>query len=359
MEKSAVYGTRPLSAMPSSYAIFKSSAVSNDKDGSIVAISPMKNALANELKSNTVISPWVKVIAGMAGGVAEACLLQPLDVTKTRLQLDKVGKYKGMVHCGKTIHAEEGFSALYKGLTPFVTHLTLKYALRFGSFAWFKKMLGSEDPNKNQNQVNFTAGLAAGVLESILIVTPFEVIKTRLQKEVGKGRFSGPISCVGHIVKNEGPTALWKGNVPTMIRQGSNQAFNFMAFAWLNKYIWKKEDGDGKKLEAWKTFVNGLLAAIPGPLLNTPVDVLKTRLMAQETIKGQQLKYTGFFQAFGVIAKEEGASALWKGIIPRLARLAPGQAITWTVVMRVTHYFEEKAIAEAAAFKEPALAVKA
>jgi hypothetical protein len=29
------------------------------------------------------------------GGTIEACCLQPIDVIKTRLQLDKVGKYKG------------------------------------------------------------------------------------------------------------------------------------------------------------------------------------------------------------------------------------------------------------------------
>lgn len=84
------------------------------------------------------VSPHVKVMAGMMGGFAEAAALQPLDVTKTRLQLDNTGKYRGMVNCARTIVAEEGARALYKGLTPFITHLTLKYALRFGSFAWFQ-----------------------------------------------------------------------------------------------------------------------------------------------------------------------------------------------------------------------------
>jgi hypothetical protein len=32
---------------------------------------------------------------GSMGGTIEACCLQPIDVIKTRLQLDKVGKYKG------------------------------------------------------------------------------------------------------------------------------------------------------------------------------------------------------------------------------------------------------------------------
>lgn len=307
---------------------------------SVIATSALKDSMATELGKKPV-PPYVKMLAGMAGGVAEACILQPLDVTKTRLQLDSTGKYKGMVHCGKTIYKEEGYLALYKGLTPFVTHLTLKYALRFGSFAWFKKQLNGGSSQNASSRINFCAGLLTGCLESILIVTPFEVVKTRLQKEIGVSKYKGPIDCAKKIIANEGIFAIWKGNVPTMVRQGSNQAFNFMAFAWLNKNIWKKEDGDGKKLEVWKTLVNGLVAGSLGPCLNCPMDVLKTRLMAQETIKGQTPKYTGFFQAFGLIAKEEGAAALWKGLIPRLTRLAPGQAITWTVVMQVTAIFEE------------------
>ena len=91
--------------------------------------------------------------------------------------MDKNGKYKGMVHCGKTIYTEEGAASLYKGLTPFVTHLTLKYALRFGAFAWFKEKIAHLNGTTGtlSNGTNFTAGLLTGCLESVLIVTPFEV----------------------------------------------------------------------------------------------------------------------------------------------------------------------------------------
>ena len=37
--------------------------------------------------------------AGSIGGAAEACCLQPIDVIKTRLQLDHIGKYKGKTVC--------------------------------------------------------------------------------------------------------------------------------------------------------------------------------------------------------------------------------------------------------------------
>ena len=46
-----------------------------------------------------------------------------------------------MVHCGRTMAAEEGLGALWKGLTPFIGQLTLKYALRMGSNAFFLELL--------------------------------------------------------------------------------------------------------------------------------------------------------------------------------------------------------------------------
>merc|ERR1719205_471745 len=72
------------------------------RENSVIANSPIKDALNAKLR-NSNISPYVKLVSGMAGGVAEACSLQPLDVAKTRLQLDKKGQYKGMFDCLKTI----------------------------------------------------------------------------------------------------------------------------------------------------------------------------------------------------------------------------------------------------------------
>lgn len=310
-------------------------------------ISPLAFASGGE---TVPVPPYVKLVAGMCGGLAEACSLQPLDVTKTRLQLDKAGKYTGMYNCLTTISKEEGVSALYKGLTPFVTHLTLKYALRFGLFEYIKQLLGATKEGNASKKVNFTAGLAVGCIEATMIVTPFEVIKTRLQKQVGLSnlKYKGPIDVVVKVLKEEGVKRLWSGNTPTVIRQGSNQAFNFMSMAILNKALFNKEQGDGKQLATWKTLMNGTLAGAVGPCMNCPVDVIKTRMMAQEHIPGQQAKYQNWHQAARLIAKEEGVAALWKGIIPRLTRLAPGQGITWTVVMRVTTWFEQRSMKQSA-----------
>jgi len=251
-----------------------------------------------------------------------------------------------MFHCLRTVAAEEGYGALYKGLTPFVTHLTLKYALRFGLFEKIRVTLNGGKSTPSSAAQNFIAGLAVGCIEATLIVTPFEVIKTRLQKQKGKVdlKYKGPIDVVVKVTREEGIRRLWSGNIPTVIRQGSNQAFNFMSMAILNEMLWGKTQGDGKTLEVWKTLLNGLLAGAVGPCFNAPVDVIKTRMMAQSYMPGEAVKYTGWVQTGRLIAQEEGVGALWKGIIPRLTRLAPGQAITWTVVMRVTAYFENSGL---------------
>ena len=47
----------------------------------------------------------------------------------------------GIWNCGSQIVEEEGVRALWKGLTPFAMHLTLKYALRMGTNAFYQSLL--------------------------------------------------------------------------------------------------------------------------------------------------------------------------------------------------------------------------
>lgn len=288
------------------------------------------------------VSPAVKAVAGSLGGIVEACMLQPVDVVKTRLQLDKAGQYKGMLHCGKTIAAEEGVPALWKGLTPFVGQLTLKYALRMGSNAFFLEMLRGED-GKLTSGARLTAGLGAGVTEAMLIVTPFEVVKTRLQQQRGSDKallkYRGPVHTAMTVVREEGFKAMWSGATATTIRQGSNQMSLFWGKAIMDGVMWDKHDGDGKFLTPAQSAASGFVAACIGPTLNNPFDVVKTRMQAAS--KGGP-QYKGFVDCLFSIARTEGFLALWKGIVPRLARTPPGQAIVWAVSDQITGYFEEQ-----------------
>jgi hypothetical protein len=50
----------------------------------------------------------------------------------------------------------------------------------------------------------------------------------------------------------------------------------------------------------------------------------------------------GFFDALVKIPAEEGIRAMWKGLLPRLMRIPPGQAIVWCVSDQVVGYVERQ-----------------
>ncbi|KAG6745283.1 hypothetical protein POTOM_051934 [Populus tomentosa] len=321
------------------------------------------------------IPPYMKAISGSLGGAVEASCLQPIDVIKTRLQLDRSGNYKGIIHCGSKIVRTEGVRALWKGLTPFATHLTLKYTLRMGSNAVFQSAFKDSETGKLSNQGRLMSGFGAGVLEALAIVTPFEddfvsmlmfqllvlgfpsivlislvgngngVVKIRLQQQKGLSpellKYKGPIHCARTIIREEGVLGLWAGAAPTVMRNGTNQAAMFTAKNAFDVLLWKKHEGDGRVLQPWQSMISGFLAGTAGPVCTGPFDVVKTRLMAQSR-EGGELKYKGMVHAIRTIYAEEGLLALWKGLLPRLMRIPPGQAIMWAVADQIIGLYERR-----------------
>lgn len=297
-----------------------------------------------EQKKAATVHPAVKAVAGSLGGAVEACFCQPIDVIKTRLQLDHRGTYSGIINCGQTIIKEEGVRSLWKGLTPFATHLTLKYALRMGTNATYQSLLRDENGKLTDGR-RLVAGFSAGITEALIIVTPFEVVKIRLQQQKGMARellkYRGPIHAVSVIAREEGLRGLWSGATPTIMRNGTNQMCLFWAKNNFDRLLWGKLEGDGRQLTMLQSMGSGFSAACLGPFATGPFDVVKTRLMAQER-GNKPVKYRSLLHALTVIPQEEGLRALWKGLLPRLLRIPPGQAIVWAVSDQVTGYFERK-----------------
>lgn len=131
------------------------------------------------------------------------------------------------------------------------------------------------------------------------------------------------------------------------MRNGTNQAAMFTAKNAYDGILWNKHDGDGKVLLPWQSMISGFLAGTAGPICTGPFDVVKTRLMAQSRNSDGVLKYKGMLHAIRTIYTEEGIRALWRGLLPRLMRIPPGQAIMWAVADQVTGLYERKYISAA------------
>lgn len=258
----------------------------------------------------------------------------PPAVTANMVLKDTVVAPLGPFGTAKRIIQREGFLSLYKGLTAVWTGIIPKMAIRFVSFEHYRDSLGGIFGASSY--VTFTAGLASGLTEAVLVVTPAEVCKIRMQSQFNSlvdptqkqhRKYTNVAQTAFVIVKEEGIGALYKGVVPTMLRQGCNQAVNFTAYQFIKAKVMAYEGTDS--LMPWQSLLIGGFSGGMGPLVNNPLDVVKTRMQKQVVHPGKQPKYTGLGQACTLIAKDEGPLALWKGITPRLLRIMPGQAITF------------------------------
>ncbi|CAM9926864.1 unnamed protein product, partial [Sphacelaria rigidula] len=182
----------------------------------------------------------------------------------------------------------------------------------------------------------FLAGLGSGVTEAVLVVTPAEVCKIRMQAQfhsmldpgqMANRKYRNVLQTAVLVAREEGPRALYKGLVPTTLRQGCNQAVNFTCYDIFKRKL--SEYTGRETLAPWQHMILGGVSGGIGPCVNNPLDVVKTRLQKQVIIPGQAPKYEGFVPSMTLIAKEEGVRALWKGLTPRLMRIMPGQAITF------------------------------
>ncbi|RMD40720.1 hypothetical protein DV735_g4413, partial [Chaetothyriales sp. CBS 134920] len=259
-------------------------------------------------------SAAVNLVAGGGAGMMEALVCHPLDTIKVRMQLSrrKTGpgqKPRGFIQTGKDIVKKETVFGLYKGLGAVLTGIVPKMAIRFTSYEWYKQSLSDA-------QGNITPGRTfIGILSD-----PLDVPKYR----------SAPHALIT-VVREEGIGALYRGVSLTALRQGTNQAANFTAYSELKSLLQKLQPQyEGAQLPSWQTTIIGLISGAVGPFTNAPIDTIKTRLQKTPAQPGQTA-----IQRISLIARDmfrqEGPKAFYKGITPRVMRVAPGQAVTFTV----------------------------
>jgi solute carrier family 25 (mitochondrial citrate transporter), member 1 len=81
--------------------------------------------------------------------------------------------------------------------------------------------------------IYITAGLAAGVTEAVMVVTPMEVIKIRLQAQhhsmadpLDIPKYRNAAHALYTVLKEEGIGALYRGISLTALRQGKHKFAN-------------------------------------------------------------------------------------------------------------------------------------
>ncbi|EER39883.1 mitochondrial 2-oxodicarboxylate carrier 1 [Histoplasma capsulatum H143] len=148
------------------------------------------------------------------------------------------------------------------------------------------------------------------------------------------------LDVVSKIVKQEGPLALYNGLESTLWRHILWNAGYFGCIFQIRSQLPQPEPGN-KTQQMRNDLIAGSIGGTAGTLVNTPMDVVKSRIQNSPKTAGSVPKYNWAWPALGTIMREEGFGALYKGFTPKVLRLGPGGGILLVVFTTVTDFFRK------------------
>lgn len=190
---------------------------------------------------------------------------------------------------------------------------------------------------KMNQSLSILTGATAGATEAFVVV-PFELIKIRLQDRASAGKYNGMLDCFSKVVKAEGLLALYNGLESTLWRHVLWNAGYFGCIYQVRELVPRAES---KSQQMRNDLLSGATGGTIGTILNTPMDVVKSRIQNAPKVHGKVPKYNWACPAVATVLREEGFSALYKGFLPKVLRLGPGGGILLVVFTGMMDFFRK------------------
>jgi solute carrier family 25 2-oxodicarboxylate transporter 21 len=298
------------------------------------------------------------LLAGAIANSFEALVMHPLDLLKTRFQLSsqRLRVFSHLNAISRELPSSGGTPAttpptvnplrLWRGSFPAVAMQAPRGALKFG--------VHSLTTNSTLNQSSYQhliAGGITGMSESVLI-TPFELIKVRLQASDKLMKYTNSFHALQIILTQEGLPSLWRGLESTLWRNGLWNAAYFGCIPFVRTNVATYAGNVITNTET-QHFIAGTVGGAIGACFSTPIDVAKSRIQNNATLKNWNPIGNPLPQSTPVktpwtiptvlnIGQKEGIVGLYRGFVPKLLRLGPGGGLLLVTYETTKTYIENK-----------------
>ena len=261
--------------------------------------------------------PLSEFAAGGGSTAVVSAFLNPVDVIKTRRQLERF-KSSTALDVAKGLYEEGGAIALWKpGLTATVAREIVYSGCTKGMYPIVRDFIAGKGNEPTLPQ-RVASASATGFLGSIG-ANALDVVKIRQFDQ--PGRYAGGfLGALGEIAREEG---LVRG---LLIRGASASAPRGAAIAVGEvttydqvKSTLRRHYPDGFALHVVVSLITGVVATT----VAAPFDLLKSRVMASAD------PADGFVQVLGRLLRNEGPLALFNGWLPTYCRLGPHAILTF------------------------------
>ncbi|KAL8738613.1 MAG: hypothetical protein Q9181_000609 [Wetmoreana brouardii] len=279
--------------------------------------------------SQPPLPPWGNALAGATGAVIANAIVYPLDIVKTRLQVQVKRKptdleplttneehYTSSLDAIRRIIDNEGISGLYSGINGSLIGVT---STNFAYFYWYSVIrslyLSSQTvPRAPGTAMELSLGAAAGAVAQVFTI-PVSVITTRQQTQP-KGDKKGLFDTGKEVIDSEdGWTGLWRGLKASLILV-INPAITYGAYQRLRVLLFS-----GKaNMRLWESFFLGAMSKGLATIVTQPLIVAKVGLQSRPPPARKGKPFESFLEVISFLIDHEGPMALFKGLAPQIAK---------------------------------------
>eukprot|EP00835_Amoeboradix_gromovi_P006594 NODE_807_length_4058_cov_0.317252.p2 type:complete len:281 gc:universal NODE_807_length_4058_cov_0.317252:3100-3942(+) len=265
------------------------------------------------------LTPTQDAFAGAIGAVISLMTVYPLDISKTKLQVqtnEKASTWSIL----KSIYDEEGIAGLYTGLASAIIQT---FSGNFSYFFWYRFIRSRFlRGGKSLSTISELAiGAAAGALCQITTI-PISVVVTR-QQTTSRASRKSLVGTWDEIVNESGWIGLYKGFKASIILT-VNPSITYGVFQRLKSWLAKS-----KTISPLHVLLLGALSKSLATVVTYPYIMAKTRLQWKPSDKS--IQYTSAFDVLFKIIKSNGFGGLYQGLSAQIGKAVLGQALLFVL----------------------------
>ncbi|KAL0905746.1 hypothetical protein M5K25_024184 [Dendrobium thyrsiflorum] len=263
-----------------------------------------------------------RLVSGAFAGAVSRTAVAPLETIRTHLMVGSSGNSTAEVF--ENIMQKDGWKGLFRGNLVNVIRVAPSKAIELFAYDTAKKFLTPKfgEPFKIPVPVSLIAGACAGV-SSTLLTYPLELLKTRLtiERDVYDNLFHAFVK----ILRDEGPSELYRGLTPSLIGVVPYAATNYFAYETLKKAY--RTAFDKEDIGNFPTLLIGSAAGAISSSATFPLEVARKHMQVG-AVNGRQV-YKNMLHAILSILDKEGIGGLYKGLGPSCMKLVPAAGISF------------------------------
>lgn len=210
--------------------------------------------------------------------------LCPVDVVKTRIQLDTVKYNRGLIGGFQQVIAEEGVMALSTGLGATALGYFIQGWFKFGGVEFFKinftKSLGDEAAWDNRTAIYLVCAACAETIADVFLC-PLEAARIRAVSDPTFG--NGLVDVASKMAAQEGVlTAFYSGFGPILLKQVPYTMAKFAVQGKTAESIYESLGSSPDKMSGASnigvSLASGVVAGVAAAIISHPADTLLSKV---------------------------------------------------------------------------------